>query len=39
MRFAALLVTFLAAASSLNAQTFQMVLCNTPVGSGSFQPI
>lgn len=39
MRLATLLVTLLAAAPSLHAQTFQMVLCNTPVGSGSFQPI
>jgi 6-phosphogluconolactonase (cycloisomerase 2 family) len=29
----------LAAAATLNAQTFQVVICETPPGSGGFQPI
>jgi 6-phosphogluconolactonase (cycloisomerase 2 family) len=34
-----LLLAALAAANSLAAQTFQLVMCDTPVNTGSYQPV
>ena len=39
MRNLLLLVSLPFCLATLPAQTFQLVLCDTPVGSGSFQPI
>lgn len=39
MRSTLLLASFLAFVPGLAAQTFQLVVCDTPVGSGSYQPI
>jgi 6-phosphogluconolactonase (cycloisomerase 2 family) len=39
MRTAALALAFSCLAPALTAQTFQLVMCETPPGSGGFQPV